>query len=135
MTEKRPTLLVRIRARAIARRGATHRATGRNDQARADFDRAIELDPDQAGAIARRGETYLAMGRYDQALTDYSICAPAALANALPAGGLPRSPTSRSKLARRVVAEQATGIVMAHSGCSADPGPEPSDWRCAAGPR
>ena len=43
----------------------------RYDEALADFNRAIELDPEDAWALAGRGETYWAMGRYDQALADY----------------------------------------------------------------
>ena len=43
---------------------------GRYDQALADLDRAIELDPAEAWAIAARGQAYLALGRYDLALAD-----------------------------------------------------------------
>jgi tetratricopeptide (TPR) repeat protein len=44
---------------------------GRYDKALADFDRAIELDPDYSWIIARRGETCRQMGRYEEALADF----------------------------------------------------------------
>jgi tetratricopeptide (TPR) repeat protein len=44
----------------------------RYDEALADFTRAIELDPEDAGAIVSRGETYRAMERYDEALADFT---------------------------------------------------------------
>ena len=46
------------------------RLMGRYDEALADLNRAIELDPDDAGAFGRRGETYIALGNYDEALAD-----------------------------------------------------------------
>jgi tetratricopeptide (TPR) repeat protein len=42
----------------------------RYDEALADFNRAIELDPDFGWAFSDRGETFRLMGRYDQALAD-----------------------------------------------------------------
>jgi tetratricopeptide (TPR) repeat protein len=66
MTEKRPTLRDRIRAV----RGQTYLVMGRYDQALADFNRAIEVDPEDAWAIGSRGQTYRLMGRYDEALAD-----------------------------------------------------------------
>jgi tetratricopeptide (TPR) repeat protein len=44
---------------------------GRYEQALADFDKAIELDPSYDWAIAHRGETYRQMGRYEEALADF----------------------------------------------------------------
>jgi tetratricopeptide (TPR) repeat protein len=44
----------------------------RYDQALADYDRAIELDPDLDWVIADRGDTFRAMGRYDEALADFN---------------------------------------------------------------
>ena len=52
--------------------GNACRLTGRFDDALADFNRAIELDPGLAWAIGSRGETYQAMGRYDEALADFN---------------------------------------------------------------
>ena len=45
---------------------------GRYDDALADFTRAIELDPRDAGALASRAQTYRLMGRYDDALADFT---------------------------------------------------------------
>jgi tetratricopeptide (TPR) repeat protein len=42
----------------------------RYDEALADLNRAIELDPSYAWAIGRRGETYQDLERYDEALAD-----------------------------------------------------------------
>jgi len=44
----------------------------RHDEALADLNRAIELDPNQTRAIADRGETYRITGRYDEALADFN---------------------------------------------------------------
>ncbi|MBD2015204.1 CHAT domain-containing protein [Microcoleus sp. FACHB-53] len=57
--------------RAIASRGETYRLVKRYDEALADFDRAIELDPNYAFAFASRGETYRLLGQYDKALADF----------------------------------------------------------------
>ena len=64
-------LEARWRAAVLGRRGETYRLTGRYEEALADFDRAIELDPDYAWAIANRGEAYEALGRYEEALADF----------------------------------------------------------------
>jgi tetratricopeptide (TPR) repeat protein len=53
-------------------RGETFRLMERYDEALADFNRAIELDPGRTWAIAGRGETYMAMERYDEALADFN---------------------------------------------------------------
>jgi tetratricopeptide (TPR) repeat protein len=42
----------------------------RYDEALADLNRAIELDPSYAWAIGSHGQTYQAMERYDEALAD-----------------------------------------------------------------
>jgi tetratricopeptide (TPR) repeat protein len=39
-------------------------------EALADFNRAVELDPDYVWAFASRGDTYRQMKQYDQALAD-----------------------------------------------------------------
>ena len=51
---------------------------GEYDKALADFDRAIDLDPQDAGAIARRGMTYHMMGGDGQALADVDRAHPLA---------------------------------------------------------
>ncbi|MGP0024119.1 MAG: tetratricopeptide repeat protein [Streptosporangiaceae bacterium] len=57
-------------ARTIAGRGETYAAMGRHEEARADFTRAIKLDPSHAGVMNGRGETHAAMGSGDEALAD-----------------------------------------------------------------
>jgi regulator of sirC expression with transglutaminase-like and TPR domain len=47
-------------------------------EALADFNRAIELDPDDRWAIGRRGEIYREMDRYGEALADFSCRSPGA---------------------------------------------------------
>jgi tetratricopeptide (TPR) repeat protein len=42
----------------------------RYDEALADLNRAIELDPSAGWAIGSRGQTFQAMERYDEALAD-----------------------------------------------------------------
>ena len=53
-------------------RGETRLRLRRYDEALADLNRAVELDPDHADAIARRGRVHQDMERYDEALADYS---------------------------------------------------------------
>ncbi len=60
----------RILRIALEERGESHRQMGRHDEALADFNRAIELDPSGAWAIGCRGLVCLALGRYDEALAD-----------------------------------------------------------------
>ena len=55
----------------LAWRGENYRLMERYDEALADFDRAIELDPKYAWAIGSRGVTYRLMERYDEALADF----------------------------------------------------------------
>ncbi len=45
---------------------------GRYGEALADFNRAIELDPDSTWLMVRRGQTYQAMDRYEEALADFN---------------------------------------------------------------
>jgi tetratricopeptide (TPR) repeat protein len=59
------------RAEALRCRGRAHRDVGRYDAALSDFDRALELSPDDEWAIAGRGETYRLAGRYDEALGEF----------------------------------------------------------------
>ncbi len=44
---------------------------GKFDQALADFDRAIAMDPEYAKAYYNRGSTYDKMGKLDNAIADY----------------------------------------------------------------
>jgi tetratricopeptide (TPR) repeat protein len=44
----------------------------RYEEALADFNRAIDLNPSHAWAIASRGQTYQAMDRYEEALADFN---------------------------------------------------------------
>ena len=55
----------------IASRGRTYQLMGQYDAALADFDRAIELDPDDASAIVYRGIFYRDMGRFEKTLADF----------------------------------------------------------------
>jgi tetratricopeptide (TPR) repeat protein len=75
MNKKRPTLRDLVRAF----RGALYLVKGRYDQMRrrydealADLNRAIELNPEDASALACRGYTYWDMERYDEALADFN---------------------------------------------------------------
>ncbi|MFF8020057.1 tetratricopeptide repeat protein, partial [Streptomyces sp. NPDC007896] len=57
---------------AIAWRGQAYRALKRYDEALADFNRAIELDPNVDWIIAQRGWTYRELRRYDEAQADFA---------------------------------------------------------------
>jgi hypothetical protein len=59
-------------ATALEQRGETRRLASRYDDALADFNRAIELDPAHDWAIAQRGATYLLMKRYDDTVADFN---------------------------------------------------------------
>jgi tetratricopeptide (TPR) repeat protein len=52
--------------------GASNLNRGRTDQALADFNRAIQLDPQQAGGYVGRGNTFNILGRYEEAVADYN---------------------------------------------------------------
>jgi tetratricopeptide (TPR) repeat protein len=54
----------------LAGRAATLGKLGRYEEALADFNRALELAPDDAYALAGRGATLRKLGRYDEALAD-----------------------------------------------------------------
>ena len=71
-----PGLEGQERAPVLVRRGEAYRRMGKYQEALADFDRAIELKPDDAWAIASRGETYRLMGRYEEALADFNRAIP-----------------------------------------------------------
>ena len=57
---------------ALKERGEDHRLAKRYDEAVADYNRAVEIDPYSVLAIVGRGVTYRLMGRYDEALADYN---------------------------------------------------------------
>jgi tetratricopeptide (TPR) repeat protein len=57
---------------ALEKRGEGHGLAGYRDDALTDFNRAIDLDPEDAWAIVSRGLIYGVMGRYDDALTDFN---------------------------------------------------------------
>ncbi len=57
---------------ALEERGESHRWAGRYQEALADFNRAIELDPRRDSAITIRSLTYQAMGRWEETLADFS---------------------------------------------------------------
>ncbi|MGW4384368.1 tetratricopeptide repeat protein [Kitasatospora sp. NPDC004531] len=58
------------RALAHRLRGIGHHGKGRYEQALADFDRAVELDPDRPEALHSRARSLIAAERYEQALAD-----------------------------------------------------------------
>ena len=62
----------RRKLRDLIRSGQSYLLMGRYDEAFAQFNRAIALDPGNARAIAHRGETYQEMERHDEALADLS---------------------------------------------------------------
>ena len=57
---------------ALEERGESHIKAGRYEEALADLDRAIELDPTAAWAIISRGRTYREMERYEEALANFN---------------------------------------------------------------
>lgn len=54
----------------IAQQGETYQQMGQHNVALANFNRAIELDPESTWIFALRAETYRQMGQYDKALID-----------------------------------------------------------------
>jgi tetratricopeptide (TPR) repeat protein len=56
---------------ALAERAESQRLMRRYDEALADFNQAIEINPKLTWAIASRGETYRALNRYPDALADF----------------------------------------------------------------
>jgi tetratricopeptide (TPR) repeat protein len=61
------------RASVLARRGVTYRLMERYDEALADFNRAIELEPDEDWYYSNRALTYWLTGQKDQAQHDLAI--------------------------------------------------------------
>ncbi|NGO46627.1 tetratricopeptide repeat protein [Streptomyces ureilyticus] len=60
------------RAFALVLRGRDHRNADRNEQALADYNLALTLDPEAARAAYGRGVTYYDLDRYDDALADFN---------------------------------------------------------------
>ncbi|MFD8599528.1 tetratricopeptide repeat protein [Kitasatospora sp. NPDC059646] len=58
------------RARAHRHRGIGHHAAGRHDLAQAEFDRSVELDPDQPRALHSRARALVVGQRFEEALAD-----------------------------------------------------------------
>ena len=54
----------------LGSRGSTYRRTERYDEALRDFNRALEIDPNNAWILGARGLTYQQMERYEAALAD-----------------------------------------------------------------
>lgn len=55
---------------AYGQRGECLRMLGRHDEALVEFDRSLQLQPDNYLVLARRGETYRAKGEYAKAIAD-----------------------------------------------------------------
>jgi tetratricopeptide (TPR) repeat protein len=58
------------RVRAYANRGRAYGGKRQYDHAIRDLDKALELNPQDAGAHATRGRVYLAKGRHDDSIRD-----------------------------------------------------------------
>ena len=69
---KKASHLKHSRAEIHNAQGVTHAKTGQYDLAIADFNRALELDPDYAEAYCNRGITYDSKGEYERAIKDYN---------------------------------------------------------------
>ena len=52
--------------------GASHLNKGKNEEALADFNRAIELDPGKAAGFLGRANTLQIMGYYEKSIQDYN---------------------------------------------------------------
>ena len=53
--------------------GASHLNTGKTEEALADFNRAIKIDPKKAAGYLGRGNTLNILGQYEKAIADYNI--------------------------------------------------------------
>ncbi len=60
------------RAAALKTRGAAYLATGKYEEALADFTDALSIIPDDARSLIGRGDAYSALGLNDEALNDYT---------------------------------------------------------------
>ena len=52
-------------------RGRSYSELGKNERAIEDYDKAIELDPDDDGAYNNRGFSYRRLGQYQRAIEDF----------------------------------------------------------------
>ena len=59
------------KAEALAERGETYYSRGQYAEAWAEFNHAVELQPNLGWAIYGRGEASRMLGRYIEALTDF----------------------------------------------------------------
>ncbi|MEV5732212.1 tetratricopeptide repeat protein [Streptomyces sp. NPDC052292] len=59
-------------ARALRNRGEAYRMASRYEEALADFNHAIELDPDVAWAFDSRGRIYQSTDRFNEAIADFN---------------------------------------------------------------
>ncbi|MFF3129129.1 tetratricopeptide repeat protein [Streptomyces sp. NPDC057908] len=66
----RDGLDTRGRAPAHVLRGRSHHGAGQFDRALADYDRALELDPDNAWTMANRSRAHHGLGQFGRALAD-----------------------------------------------------------------
>ena len=57
---------------AFNSRGIAYSMKNQQDQAIADFNQAIQLEPDYAGAFSNRANAYAARGEFDRAMADYN---------------------------------------------------------------
>lgn len=62
-----------LAAQILACRARAHHAAGRITDAIADYDRAIDLDPNFAWAFAHRGDAYQALAGSERAVADYTM--------------------------------------------------------------
>ncbi len=53
--------------------GASNLNTGKTEEALADFNRAIKIDPKKAAGYLGRGNTLNILGQYEKAIADYNI--------------------------------------------------------------
>ena len=68
---ERKTLVERHRVIALRWRGDSYRHLRYDQKAIADYNQAIEIDPDYAWAFAGRAETYRWLEQYEQAIADF----------------------------------------------------------------
>ena len=67
-----PAIEAKGRAVALGRRGKAYKMMVKCEEALADFNRAIELEPDIAWVITNRAEAYQMMGKHEEALVDFN---------------------------------------------------------------